>query len=169
MIFGKKRADSRKKTYLYLHNETLLTMKPPAIHEMTAYDPTRHTAICRLLQQLTTAPVTLDEAALRTLLDHPTSHLYLLEEEGQVVGMLTLGIYPAPTGTKGWIEDVVVMEGQRGRGYGRQLVAHAIEAARQEGVRHLMLTSNPQRTAANRLYQTMGFEQRETNCYRMNL
>lgn len=32
-----------------------------------------------------------------------------------------------------------------------------------------MLTSNPRRVAANKLYQQMGFEPKETNCYRMEL
>ena len=31
----------------------------------------------------------------------------------------------------------------------------------------LMLTSNPKRVAANKLYQAMGFERKETNVYRM--
>jgi hypothetical protein len=32
-----------------------------------------------------------------------------------------------------------------------------------------MLTSNPKRIAANKLYQAMGFERKETNVYRMKL
>lgn len=33
----------------------------------------------------------------------------------------------------------------------------------------LELTSNPRRVAANRLYQSLGFEKRETNPYRLIL
>lgn len=31
------------------------------------------------------------------------------------------------------------------------------------------VTSNPARVAANRLYQDMGFERYETNCYKMEI
>lgn len=48
------------------------------------------------------------------------------------------------------------------------LVRHAIDFVKSQGIPALMLTSNPKRTAANKLYQTMGFEQKETNVYRMN-
>ena len=34
---------------------------------------------------------------------------------------------------------------------------------------HIQLTSNPARVAANRLYQAMGFEHYETNCYKLEV
>ena len=49
------------------------------------------------------------------------------------------------------------------------LVAHAIEFVKSKQIPLLMLTSNPKRIAANKLYQTMGFERKETNVYRMKL
>lgn len=49
------------------------------------------------------------------------------------------------------------------------LVAHAIDFCRQHQVDTLMLTSNPKRIAANALYRSLGFEQKETNVYRMVL
>lgn len=82
--------------------------------------------------------------------------------------MLTVGIYHSPTGGKAWIEDVVIDEAYRGKGLSKMLVRHAIDFVKSQGISALMLTSNPKRTAANKLYQTMGFEQKETNVYRMN-
>ena len=67
-----------------------------------------------------------------------------------------------------WIEDVVIDEAYRGKGLSKMLVRHAIDFVKSQGIPALMLTSNPKRTAANKLYQTMGFEQKETNVYRMN-
>ena len=139
------------------------------ITQATHYSESLRQRLEELLNQLTPQPSTLSEQTLRAVLDDSASRLYLLEEEGRVVGMLTLGIYHSPTGSKGWIEDVVVDDACRGRGYGRQLVAHAIEEAKKAGVAQLMLTSNPLRVAANKLYQQMGFEKKETNCYRMIL
>ena len=139
------------------------------ITQATHYSEPLRQRLEELLNQLTPQPSTLSEQTLRAVLDDSASRLYLLEEENRVVGMLTLGIYHSPTGSKGWIEDVVVDDACRGRGYGRMLVAHAIEEARKAGVAQLMLTSNPLRVAANKLYQAMGFEKKETNCYRMIL
>ena len=139
------------------------------ITQATHYSEPLRQRLEELLNQLTPQPSTLSEQTLRAVLNDSASRLYLLEEENRVVGMLTLGIYVSPTGSKGWIEDVVVDDACRGRGYGRMLVAHAIEEARKAGVAQLMLTSNPLRVAANQLYQQMGFQRKETNCYRMIL
>ena len=139
------------------------------ISEATHYSEPLRLRLQHLLDQLTPTPVALSEEQLRALMADTSSHLYLLEEEGSIVGMLTLGIYLSPTGSKGWIEDVVVDSEARGRGYGKLLVEYAIAEARRAGVGQLMLTSNPMRVAANLLYQTMGFQRKETNCYRMML
>lgn len=138
------------------------------IYEATAYTPELLDRLQALLDQLTPAPIPFTEEMLRAVIDDPSSHLYLYLHEEQVVGMTTLGIYYSPTGSKGWIEDVVVDSEARGRGYGKRLVEHAISEARRAGVGQLMLTSNPLRVAANHLYQQMGFEKKETNCYKMD-
>ena len=87
------------------------------------------------------------------------------DAKNQIVGILSLSIYRVPTGIRSIIEDVVVDEQMRGRGIGKALVGYAIELARQAGANGISLTSNPQREAANRLYQSMGFELRRTNPY----
>lgn len=83
--------------------------------------------------------------------------------------MVTVGIYPAPTGNKAWIEDVVLDTEYRGLGLGKELLTHAIKQASTWGADTVMLTSNPSRIAANKLYRSIGFEQKETNVYKMNL
>jgi ribosomal protein S18 acetylase RimI-like enzyme len=79
--------------------------------------------------------------------------------------MLCLTVYRVPTGLRSVIEDVVVDEAARGNGLGAALVREAIERARAAGAEGVSLTSNPQREAANRLYQSMGFQLRQTNPY----
>ena len=122
----------------------------------------------QLTDQLTPQPMTLDEEVIRELIASPHSHLYVAIEEEEVAGMLTLGCYHSPTGRKAWIEDVVVDVAYRDRGIGAELVRHAINESRRMGIEQLMLTSNPLREAANRLYQRMGFERKMTNCYKMD-
>lgn len=56
----------------------------------------------------------------------------------------------------------------RGRGVGEALTraAIAIAIAQQRGARTVDLSSRPSREAANRLYQRVGFQLRETLVYR---
>ena len=137
------------------------------IIEINTYSAEYHEAMQRFLNQLTTHPMTLTETMFRQLIDSENSHLFFLMKEGQIAGMLTVGIYYSPTGGKAWIEDVVVDETFRGQGLSKQLVAHAIEFTQSKQIPLLMLTSNPKRIAANKLYQAMGFSRKETNVYRM--
>lgn len=124
-------------------------------------------AIGRLVPQLSrTAPpptrAELEEiAATQTL---------LVARDGEAItGALTLVLYRIPTGLRARIEDVVVDESARGRGVGEALTREAIRLAREAGARRVELTSHPSREAANRLYQRLGFELRETNAYRLPL
>lgn len=83
--------------------------------------------------------------------------------------MLTIGTYDIPTGTKAWIEDVVVDESQRGKGFGAVLTLYAINYSKTLGTRSVNLTSRPSRAAANKLYQKIGFKQYMTNVYKYQL
>ena len=137
------------------------------IVEIKNYSLEHQEAMQRFLDQLTSSPMTLTEEMFNQLLESPNSHLFFLLKDEQIAGMLTVGIYHSPTGGKAWIEDVVVDASFRGQGLSKLLVAHAIEFTKSKQIPLLMLTSNPKRVAANKLYQTMGFERKETNVYRM--
>ena len=125
--------------------------------------------INNLLSQLSSSGVSMTMEQLQTLSGNGTSHLFLARYNGGIVAMLTLGEYLAPTGRKMWIEDVVVDAVVRGRSFGRAMVEHAIKYAKDLGGGTLMLTSRPSRVAANALYRSCGFEQKETNVYKMNI
>ena len=137
------------------------------IIEVNTYSLEYQEAMQRFLDQLTSHPMTLTEPMFRQLLESANSHLFFLMKDEQIAGMLTVGIYHSPTGGKAWIEDVVVDETFRGQGLSKLLVAHAIEFVKSKQIPLLMLTSNTKRIAANKLYQAMGFERKETNVYRM--
>ena len=123
----------------------------------------------RLLAQLSSSGACIDAEQLKALVECRASHLFLAKYKGEVVGMLTLGEYLAPTGRKRWIEDVVVDAAARGLSIGRAMVEHAIGYAKGLGGGALMLTSRPSRVAANNLYRSCEFEQKETNVYKMNV
>ena len=124
-------------------------------------------SINNLLSQLSDSVHTITEEELNTLISSSQSHLYVLESDGQFIGMTTLCLYQCPTGWKAWIEDVVVDRNFRGKGYGKLMVRKAMEECKNRGNVTLMLTSRPSRIVANQLYQSLGFEKRETNVYKM--
>jgi ribosomal protein S18 acetylase RimI-like enzyme len=124
-------------------------------------------AVGALVRQLSSSAPAPDAQRLREIVSSPASRLLLARDEaGNIVGMLTLALFPIPTGVRAWIEDVVVDEGARGRGIASELTHAALRLAAQHGARTVDLTSRPDREAANRLYARLGFRRRETNVYR---
>ena len=92
-----------------------------------------------------------------------------VDDDGTLLGSLTLALFRIPTGLRAWIEDVVVDDAARGRGVGEELNRVALRRAAEAGATTVDLTSRPSREAANRLYQRLGFERRDTNVYRIKL
>ncbi len=139
------------------------------IEVVTAADADVIKAVQRLLPQLSKSAKSPSATDIETIVDADTTTLFIAKaDDGVIVGMLTLAVFQAPTGIRGWIEDVVVDEVVRGQGAGEALVAAALEHAKQTGARTVDLTSNPTREAANRLYVRCGMEQRITNVYRFS-
>jgi GNAT superfamily N-acetyltransferase len=126
-------------------------------------------AVNELLPQLSEASRPMSAADLMAVVAAETSRLFIAREQEKYYGMLTLICFAAPTGRRARIEDLVVHEKARGKGVGRRLVSHAIDAAAAWGAQGVDLTSNPARRAANRLYLQMGFESRTTHVYRFTL
>jgi ribosomal protein S18 acetylase RimI-like enzyme len=126
-------------------------------------------AFAVLIPQLSSSNPAPDRAGLQKIVDHEATTLFLARVDGRIVGLLTLAVFPIPTGIRAWIEDVVVDESARGHGVGEALNRSALEHARRLGAITVELTSRPSREAANRLYTRMGFETRETNVYRYEL
>jgi ribosomal protein S18 acetylase RimI-like enzyme len=124
-------------------------------------------AINRLVAQLSRSAPPLDAEAVRRLATWDGNSLLVAREAGQIIGMLTLVTFPIPTGLRARIEDVVVDESARGRGVGAALSREAVRLARTAGARTIDLTSRPSRDAANRLYQRLGFQLRDTSVYRL--
>lgn len=106
---------------------------------------------------------------LEAILSSDNTAIFICEDGINIVGTLTFAICNLPTGTKAWIEDVIVDESVRGLGYGKRLILHAIDYAKNYGIEKIYLTSNPSRIAANQMYQNLGFKQYETNVYRLIL
>ena len=136
------------------------------IVEVTKYSEEVLNALNELLPQLSSSATPLSESSLLKLIQSESSRLLIAEEGGLYYGSLTLVVFVIPTGTRAWIEDVVVNESARGKGVGRLLSERAVSLANELGAKTIDLTSRPSREVANNLYKSIGFAQRETNVYR---
>ncbi len=136
------------------------------IYEATELTEELVEAMGRLVPQLSRSNPAPSATALQEMIDSDAVTLLIARDRTGVIGTLTLVLFRIPTGTRAWIEDVVVDERARGSGVGRSLNEAAIERALAAGAVTVDLTSRPSREDANRLYQRMGFSKRETNVYR---
>jgi ribosomal protein S18 acetylase RimI-like enzyme len=142
---------------------TISVAGPDDAEELTA-------ALVGLVPQLSRSnpPPGLD--AVRAMLAHEAITQFVARaDEGAIVGVSTLAVFPIPTGHRAWVEDVIVDESVAGQGIGRLLTEAMLERARELGCVTVDLTSRPSREAANHLYKKVGFVERETNVYRYEL
>jgi ribosomal protein S18 acetylase RimI-like enzyme len=108
----------------------------------------------------------LSEDALVRSEDAPT---YVAEMDGRVVGMVTLCVFTTLTGPKAYLDHLVVAQGWRRRGIGRALVRYAIEQANAAGASRIDLTANSEKQTGWALYKSLGFRERDTSSFRLNL
>lgn len=123
-------------------------------------------AFARLIPQLSSTSAVPDVEALRRIVEFPGNRLLVARDADQVVGTLTLVLFPIPTGLRARIEDVVVDQAARGRGVGEALTREALRLADEAGARTVDLASRLERDAAVRLYERIGFEERPSRVYR---
>ena len=146
---------------------------PPPVEISAAKEVTNEVieAMTRLTPQLSLGPdpVVPNRTHLERVVASDNSKLLLARSSDQIVGALTLVATIIPTGSKGRIEDVVVDQEARGQGVARTLCQAALEIAQNWGIETVSLTCRPERQAANKLYQSLGFQRFETNVYRLRL
>ena len=141
-----------------------------SVTEATVVDDELVEAFVRLTPQLSSSNPPPSREELAEIVASAATVLFVArEDDGPILGSLTLALFRIPTGLRAWIEDVVVDETARGKGVGAALNEAALDQARSVGARTVDLTSRPSRDAANRLYQRLGFVERDTNVYRFDL
>ena len=140
------------------------------IKEITNFNSELHESINDFITLLTGLKGNISQLQIEEIISDNNSHLFFaIDDQGNYIGMITVGLYLSPTGKKSWIEDVVVDDAHRGRGIGMDLMEFAIQFAREQKATLLTLTSRPARISANKLYQKLGFQHKETNVYTMQL
>ena len=141
----------------------------PTVEIVKRVDNDLVVAFERLIPQLSKSNPAPTKKQLESIVASDSSHVLVAKVDGVIVGSLTLVIFHIPTGIRAWIEDVVVDADARGKGVGEALNTFALVEAKRQGATTVDLTSRPSREAANRLYQRLGFEQRDTNVYRYKI
>jgi ribosomal protein S18 acetylase RimI-like enzyme len=129
---------------------------PIAIRGWEAHDREQVEGLLKLLSE---------DAEIRSA-DAPT---YVAESAGRVVGMVTLCTFATLTGTKAYLDHLVVAPDCRRRGIGRALVRHAVTRAEAAGASRIDLTAGEGKRAGRELYRSLGFRERETGSYRLQL
>ncbi len=125
-------------------------------------------SIARLLPQLSPKPIPSKEA-LTEIVASPNTIIITACDETRIIAMLTLVLYRTPSGSRARIEDVVVDQASRGKGIAKAMIRYATDLAAQKNAATIDLTSEPNRKAANQLYQKIGFKKHDTNTYRFTL
>jgi GNAT superfamily N-acetyltransferase len=99
-------------------------------------------------------------ARLRRVADNPDIRAFVAVQQGRVVGMSGLMVFPAfhRDGLHGYITALVVDEAVRGGGIGEALLAAAEAWFAERGVTKVTLTSALRREEAHRFYERRGYE-----------
>ena len=95
---------------------------------------------------------------LKTVHRHPDAAVFVAEDDGAVVGRLSLSRDPHPASRHVADIGLMVAASHRGKGIGRLLLETAVEWSRMSEIRKLELHVFPWNEPALHLYETFGFE-----------
>lgn len=90
-------------------------------------------------------------------------------ENNKIIGIASMGNYKVLSGSKGWIEDVVVDKNARGKGIGRKLMEKLLEIARQKELSEVLLFTEDHRFPAINLYNKLDFQQKESLIFMLKM
>ena len=136
------------------------------IVELHSLNDAQTADLLALMKELTSEIKVTPEMLCATAASASTHLFAAVCEDGRIAGCASLCVFTSPTGLKASVEDVVVGSAFRGQHLGRALLEHILSYARAElSPVDIHLTSRPHRVAANALYRSLGFKQKETNVY----
>lgn len=99
---------------------------------------------------------------LRLIFEQPNrGRVFVLREDRAIVGMINL-LFTISTAEGGFVitlEDLVVHEKHRGKGYGSRLLNYAIEFAKQKNFLRITLLTDRPEVASQALFKRYGFKE----------
>ena len=111
-----------------------------------------------------------DRVAFDEILAAPGLTLYVLEHDHRVVATTYLNVIPNMTRSAApyaVIENVVVAEDLRGRGFGKTIMAGTLQAAWDRGCYKVMLMTGSRRPSTHGFYRACGLSAEEKTGYSM--
>src|SRR3989344_3560329 len=139
------------------------------IEELTQVTTEDLDGINNLLPQLSDSAKPLSYQGLLNIVKNNSATTLVIRDGQKLIGFGMLVMFHDLSGTRGMIEDIIVDESYRGKGFGKELMEKLIDLAKKQRVHSIELSSRPDRAAANALYKKLGFEPYETNVYKMKL
>ncbi|MEP5731926.1 MAG: GNAT family N-acetyltransferase [Sulfitobacter sp.] len=112
-----------------------------------------------LYNELTVGPEQKDPAVFQAVIDHPGTQVFGAFSESALAAIVTLHLLPNvlwDARPYALIENVVTGRHFRRRGFGRQIMEHAIAAAWASGAYKIMLMTGQKRGAVG-FYEALGF------------
>ena len=104
------------------------------------------------------------------VINSPWHDLLVAEENGEIIGMLSVSIIMgAGIGKNAYLEDFVVSSKARGKGVGSLLWEALLDWSREKGAKRLEFTCGEGREAAQAFYKARGAEIYNTNFFRKEL
>jgi len=118
-------------------------------------------AVVDLIQELAVSedyPTTIDEHYVRHFLASPVSGILMAFDDDAPVGLVSYATVPGlfHAADSGLIEAVVVTEGRRGEGIGRELVQAALALLEAAGCAEISVSVGADNEAAQRVYCGLG-------------
>ena len=118
-------------------------------------------AVVDLIQELATSedyPTTIDEHYVRHYLASPVSGILMALDGRAPVGLVSYAMVPGlfHAADSGLVEAVIVTEGRRGEGIGRQLMGAVLELLENAGCAEISVSTAADNEAAQRVYFELG-------------
>ena len=118
-------------------------------------------AVVDLVQELALTfdlPTTVDEHYVRHFLASPVSDILLAVDDDATVGLLSYAMVPGlfHAADSGLIESLVIAEGRRGEGIGRELLQTAVRLLEEAGCAEISVSAAAANEAAQKLYFEAG-------------
>ena len=129
----------------------------PAILRLLADDDISRSRGCGVVPEEVDAATW---AAFEAIDADPNNELIVGDDDGEVIATCQLTFTPGLSRGGAWrmtIEAVRVRADRRSGGIGRNLMAYAMDRARDRGCRIVQLTTDKRRSDAHRFYQELGF------------
>ena len=118
--------------------------------------------LVKLIAQLDSTTQVKENNYYRSVLNGYVSKKFV---DGKLVGLGWIFARRTLSRKQAVVEDMIVDESERGKGYGKDILLDLLRWAKENDVEMVELTSAPQRVAANELYKKAGFQLHPTNHY----